>query len=202
MAIYIGRKGEIRLYDSTATPKYISLKFDAMDFSAPEGKARPEETLVLHREGLSTDMHNVITSERVIAEPVEISFSGMLDSLKMRKLLRQAINAASSASSGWTVGADTWVTTKGDSTNLDIDGNSIATPAFADTRKACVNVEVLWDESSTDIGRQYMEVYFPPEAQTIGESEEAVTISCTGQVYGLAGVSITSFTAGSESVET
>ena len=201
MGAYIGRKGEIRLYDSTPTPYYISMKFDAMDFSAPEGKARPEETLILHREGLSTDMHNVATSERVIAEPVELSFSGMLDSLKMRKLLRQAINAASSASP-WTVGAHSWVTTKGDSTNLDIDGNSITTPAFADTRKTCVNVEVLWDEGAADIGRQYMEVYFAPDAQTIGESEEAVTISCTGQIYGLVGVSITAFTAGTESVET
>ncbi len=50
MSIYIGREGEIHLADSTGTPYYLAMVLENMDFKGPEGRPRPEETLVLHRE--------------------------------------------------------------------------------------------------------------------------------------------------------
>lgn len=200
MSLYIGRKGKIRFYDSTPTPFYVEFTLENMDFKGPMAAARPEETLVLDRENLSTIMHYIVTSERVIAEPIAVSFTARLDDTTLRQKLRQVLNSDNAAAGAWTVGSDSWITTKGDGSLTDVDGNAISQSGvtFADTAKQAVNVEVLWDSGATDIGLKYDAVHFPPEQQEIAEAEEAVTVTVNGMGY--EGVSeITAFTAGTAS---
>jgi hypothetical protein len=196
MSIYIGREGLIRFYDSTATPYYVEFILENMDFKGPMGRPRPEETLVLNRENIDSNIHYIVTSERAIAEPVAVSFTARLDDTTLKQRLRDMIDADSGAA--WTVDGDTWVTTKGDGSLVDVDGNSTTAPAFADTRKRCVNVEVLWNSGANDIGLKYIAVYFDPAQQEIAEAEDAVTVTLNGMCYEAIS-EITAFTAGTAS---
>lgn len=188
MSLYVGREGKIRLVDSTASPFYLELTLENMDFKGPMGRPRPEETLVLDRENINDGTvsagHYIITSERAIAEPVAVSFTVRLDDTTWRQTLRDAINADSNVTAAWLVGPsnDDWETTKGDHTLTDIAGNTNAQPAFADLTKMCVDVQVLWNRTN-DIGVQFGAVYFPPDQQEIAESEEAVTVTINGMCY-------------------
>jgi hypothetical protein len=181
MSLYIGREGKIRFIDSTAPAFYVEMVLENMDFKGPLGRPRPEETLVLDRENLSSAMHYIVTSERAIAEPVAVSFTVRLDDTTLRQRMRDILDADSAAA--WTVDGDTWVTTKGDHTLTDVDGNAHTGVAFADTRKRCCDVEVLWNSGATDIGVQYGAVYFDPGQQEIGEAEDAVSVTINGMCY-------------------
>jgi hypothetical protein len=167
-----------------------------MDFKGPMGRPRPEETLVLDRENIDSAMHYIVSSERAIGEPVAVSFTARLDDTTLRQRLRDIIDADSGAT--WTVDGDTWVTTKGDFSLVDVDGNSATDAAFADTRKRCVNIEVLWNSGATDIGLKYGAVYFDPGQQEIAEAEDAVSVTLNGMCYG-AITEITAFTGGNPS---
>jgi hypothetical protein len=195
---YIGKKGTFRLYDGTGTPFYLEFVYDQMDFNGVMGRARPEEILVLDRGTLNSNVHYVQGTDEPILEPVDISISCRLDDTTMRQRLRDALNIDSAAT--WDVDGDTWVTTKGTTTLLSSTGSSVTTPTFADTAigKRCVNVEILWDEGSSDIGVKYAEVYFPAAEQKIAEAADSLTVSLSGKVYG-AITEITSFTAGNAS---
>jgi hypothetical protein len=196
MSIYIGREGEVRAYDSTGTPYYVAFVLENMDFKGPMGRPRPEETLVLDRENIDSAMHYIVSSERAIGEPVAVSFTARLDDTTLRQRLRDIIDADSGAT--WTVDGDTWLTTKGDFSLVDVDGNSATDAAFADTRKRCVNIEVLWNSGATDIGLKYGAVYFDPAQQEIAEAEDAVSVTLNGMCHG-AITEITAFTGGNPS---
>jgi len=43
MAIFYGKRGEMRLYDAGSPKSYCILKFHGMDANVPEGANRPEE---------------------------------------------------------------------------------------------------------------------------------------------------------------
>jgi hypothetical protein len=185
MSLYIGREGEIRFIDSTAVPYYFAMLLENMDFKGPWGRPRPEEILVLDRENIDAAMHYIVNSERAIGEPVAVSFTARLDDANNRTKLRQVINAASAdTSAGWTVGAHTWWSTQADYTWTDVDGNSYTCPTHADTRKGCVDVDVLWNSGATDIGVKYGAVYFDPGQQEIGEAEDAVSVTLNGMCLG------------------
>jgi hypothetical protein len=201
MAKYTMKDGALRLYDSTATPFYLVLKFIQGDFTAPAGRARPEERLVLDRGILNTDGHYVDGPDDPILEPVQITFSLLLDESANKTKLRQAINADSAdTTSGWTVGGDTWLTTKIDGTLISGSGASVAPPAFADDRKGTVDIEVLWNDPDGvgAVGMQYKGCYFSPEQQSLAEGEDGIPISLTAMCYGPI-AEISAFTAGTES---
>lgn len=195
MAVYIGKKGNIRWYDATGTPFFVDSLYDQMDFTGPFGRARPEEILVLDRANLTSDACYVQGSDEAILEPLEISFSLRL-SVTLRQKLRDVLNI--DGDTPWDVGGNTWVTTKGTTNLIAGDGSSVTTPTFSDTFKQANNLEILWDEGANDIGLQYAEVYWPPEQQNPAEGEDNVTVSLTGLVYGTI-IEITAFTAGAVS---
>lgn len=198
MSTYTALDGALRLYDGTATPYYVQVKFDELNFTGPEGRPRTEETLRLHRGRHSTDSHYTSGPDTVILEPLECSFSfRMQNDADLEAKLRAALSNPDQGAA-WTVDSDTWVTTKGDFNIINGTGTGVADPAFEDTRKVCVNVEVLYTKGGVSIGRKYGAVYFPADQISIAESEEGVVVSVTGMIYGLIS-RITSFTSGTES---
>jgi len=197
MATYTSLNGALRLYDSTATPYYIQVLFDEGNLSAPEGRARPEETPILHRGRIDTNWHNIMGNDMPVIEPLELSFSfRMQASVANHAKLRNALSNPDLANP-WLVGSHTWVTTKGDYT-LTGGAGTATDPAFADAHKKCVDVQILWTRGAVSIGRKYGAVYFPADQLSLAESEEGVIVSVTGQIYGTITV-ITAFTAGTES---
>jgi len=199
MATYTSLHGALRLYDSTATPYYIQVLFDEGNLTAPLNRARTEETMIHHRgRGNTTYSHYVSGPDTPITDPLELSFSARIANVAADwNRLRDALSNPD-LDGTWQVDGDTWVTTKGDGTLTNGAGSTFTDPAFEDTKKYCVNVEILWTRGGVGIGFQYMVVWFPPDQQSVAESEEGVIISLTGLIYGEIS-SITSFTAGTES---
>jgi len=195
------RDGRCRFYDGTATPFYIEVPFMNADFKAPAGRARPVQTPRLDRGRLSTLHHYIEGPDDPILAAQPLSFSFMLGNFEPNLTkLKQALNTDFAAT--WTVGSNTWVSTKG-STQILSGGATptlFTTPTFTNSpRNRCVNIEVLWTDptnpSGPATGYQWAEVYVAPEKQTINEAAEEVTLQVSGDVYG-AITGITAFTAG------
>lgn len=199
MATYTSLNGAMRLYDSTATPFYVEMCFDQGDLTFPEGKARPEETPVFCRGRATTStVHHISGDDTPILEPGELSFTFRMqnNALNEARLMDALCNPR--LNSPWTVDGDTWVTTKGDATLVNGDGTNFTDPAFADSSKVCVNVEILWTRDAVSIGRKIVAVYFPADQISIAEAEDSVMVSVTGQIYGNV-TTISSFTSGNAS---
>ena len=195
---YTMMDGELRLYDGSATPYYVKILFSGGDLSAPEGRGRPEEKPVMDRGRIDSNYHYVMGTDEPIVEAQEISYTFRLqaDTTIHDKILAAHSNPRLAAT--WTVGSDTWVTTKGDFTLVSGDGSNVTDAALADSKKYCVNVEILWTVGGVSIGRKYGAVWFDPTQLSLSESEDSIEISATGMIYGTIST-ITSFTSGSES---
>ena len=161
--------------------QYFDVGFSNMDFTGPLGRKKVEEILVLNRGKYDADGHYIEGSDEPVYEVLELSFSAALDDAVNKTYLQDALQCGDfDDSGGWTT---TGVTTKGTTKN---DG-SVANPDFRDSTKKSVNIQIIFTANSagTDIGWAYYEVFFDPGAVTIEESEEAVTISATGGIYGV-----------------
>lgn len=199
MATFTALDGVLRIYDSTATPWYLAVKFDAGDLSFPLGPARPEESVILHRGRHSADTHYVLGPDGPVLEPFDVSFSFRIQNvLANHDALRDALCNPDN-NSPWTVGSDTWVTTKGDGSLINGAGAASADPAFVDPQKKCVNLEILWTRDAVAIGYKLTAVYIGADQISIAEAEDGVTASVTGKVYGGPATQITAFTAGAVS---
>lgn len=188
--VFTNRKGTLRLYDNTAvTPLYLELAFDAGDLSAPIGRPLVEEMPKIHRGKMDGNAHYITGSEEVHLQGLDLSFSAMVSDLANFEFFKDLIDCLNGAATA--VNANTIVTTKGTTQN---DG-STNNPAFADSNKKTVNVEILYDGASNDYGYKFSEVYIP--YPTISEGDEAVTVAIAAQIYGTI-TRITAFTTGSD----
>jgi len=159
--------------------KFFDVKFASMDFSGPLGRPKTAERLKLNRGNMDSCAHFVEGPDDPIYEAVPISFSLALDDTCNREYILLALECGTVGSTYWT-GAG--VTTKGDTKN---DGTN-ANPAFVDSGKKCVDIVMIWANSTGSVyGRAYYEVYFPPNEQSISEAEDAVTLTCAGGCYGV-----------------
>ena len=188
---FTNRSGKMRLYDGAGTPYYLELDFDAGDFSGPLGIPRPEEILKLNRGKSDADAHYIMGSDDKIMEPLELSFSALLTDLAVSGYLADWLRAMSDGGTT-TINTNTIATTKEDSQR---DG-STNSPPFADSNKFACNIEIKWD-GTPDWGLKYMEVYIPLEQCSVGEGDDAVTLSITGFVYGTI-TELATFTAGTD----
>jgi len=162
--------------------QYFALIFDEGNLSAPEGRARPEETAILHRGRAAKGVHYIGGPDAPILEPVELTFGVRVDTVYNRNALLAALTCGNpNYDTNWDAAG---TSTKGDTSLVDGDGNSFTLPGFADSEKKTVCVEILWTKDGVQYGRAYHEVYFPPDQQSLAESEEGVIVSCTGLVYG------------------
>lgn len=205
---------------TAGTPWGIIVKFEQMDMSIGF-IPRPEELLRMDRERLTDDMHHQVGSDAPIMQPFPVTFSTVISSQETDALLefvgnewaRKETASTTDVNNPWTVkgtpnttapGAERGLTTtksravRNDGLyaggRIDSKGSAFATPVFADKKKVAVDVEVLFSERNlvNRMGWRIQEVHFPPGESRVSESADFVTISLSGQAYGLA-TSITSF---------
>ena len=158
--------------------QYFDIVFAAMDFSAPIGRAKTDEILVLNRGNSDSNSHYVESSDDKIFEPVALTFSCMLDDAANKDYIFKALECANPGSDRWTAsGVSSKGTTKNDGTNDN--------PAFKDSFKKTVNIQMIWEGSSQNIGYAFYEVFFPDVEQIMAESEESVNLSMNGGCYGV-----------------
>lgn len=203
-----GRDGELRLLDksqasagASGTPYGLRATFESMDLSVTP-PARVEELSRQDRERLTVDAHYVPGSEMSLMDASDVSFSAALSSQETDAILQfignQWAGEEGTSKSTWQVKGTPsagLVSTKsralsGDGLyiggRIDAKGSAIRLPDFGDQKKVAVDMEIAWTEraGANRYGMRLKEIYFPPEAQRVGESAELVTISLTGRMYG------------------
>ena len=180
-----GRQGEIRIYDGSTPPKYVSLKFVQMNFVAPLAKSRGVEPIVTTVGGF---LHSPTSPEyeQNLYEPSAISFSMWANSDDWN--VHRAAFSNIDMADPWQVGSHTWSSTKGRGSLVLFDGSYKATQSFFDEKKKAVDVQVRWKDASNSsgsiIGMRYDETYFPPQSLQLTESPDFVEIRASGLVYG------------------
>ena len=116
--------------------------------------------------------------DNLIYEPLPITFSALFDDTVNKDDILEAIECGNPSSSRWT---STGTTSKGTTQNDGSNDN----PAFADSGKKTVNIQILWDAGNTPEGFAYYEVYFNGPDQNITEAEDGVTVALSGACYGV-----------------
>jgi len=175
-------------YPSDATPsadilapidgQYLVVKFSNMDYNAPIGRPKTEELIVMDRNKTSSDMHYIEGGDDVIYEPLPVTFSFMLDDAANKTYIFTALECGNPNTGQWTAtGVTSKGTTKNDGTNLN--------PAFKDATKKAVNIQVLFTGGTYAEGWSLYEVFFPLQEQAISESDEGISVNCSGAIYGL-----------------
>jgi len=158
--------------------QYFEVAFAAMDFSGPLGRAKVEEQLILNRNQAGAHMHYIEGGHGKIYEPLELSFAALLDDVYNKVAILAALACGTPASTYWTgAGVTAKGTTKNDGTNYN--------PAFAESTKKAVNIQILFTGTSAAHGWAYYETFFPEDEQSLAEAEDGVTLSCAGGCYGL-----------------
>jgi len=164
--------------------QYFSFIFDMGDLNAPEGRARPEETFVHHRgRGHSDYSHAVAGPDAPIFDPLDLSFSARVGNTYAT--LAMLVGALTCGNPDY---ATTWdatgTSTKGTSKVINGAGTAVTTPAFEDSSKKTVDIQILWTRNSVRLGMAYHEVFFSEDQLQLQESEESVLMSVTGKIYG------------------
>ncbi len=151
-----------------------------MDFTGPIGRGRPEETLVLDRNTMSSDAHYIKGSDEKLMAVLPISFSCFLDDTVNQDYIMDALVCGNPGKSSlWdATGVSTKQDTKNDGTNYN--------PALIDsTNKKCVDIQMVFAGSTLDQGLAFYEVYFPREECSITEGADGIVLNAAGGVYGL-----------------
>ena len=161
-----------------AEAQYFEIKFSNMDFNGPLGRPLTQEELVLNRNRMDAYAHYVKGSDDIIYQPLPISFSCILDDIYNREYVKKALMCANPNTGTWT---STGTTSKGTTQNDGSNNN----PAFVDSSKKAVNVQMLWTGTTYGTGLAYYEVFFPPEEITWSESEDGIVLTAAGGVFGV-----------------
>jgi hypothetical protein len=164
--------------------QYFEVAFVNMDFKSPMGRPRPEEMVRMNRGKLDTNAHYVQGLDDPSVEPVDLSFSAMLDSLVNKTALFQALACGNPATTTW---AKTGISTKTDSqVPAGLDGALVNTPPFTDTSKKAVCIQVMWEAGAVTLREfhECNEVYVRPEDISISEAPDGVMVNVTGAIYG------------------
>jgi len=186
--IFKSKDGELRLYEGGAAPHYLIVLFTKADLSFPTGRGKSEEVLVMDRGNMDTNASYRQGSDDGIMNPLPVRFSGLINDATYTHALVQLLSGSTS------VGSAAAITTAKGKSSLTISGASVATKTFADSSKLAYNLQIMYD-GSTDFVYELKEVYFPPDQQTITESEDGVTLDANGLWYGSGGTK-SAFTSG------
>jgi len=160
--------------------QHLVLPFSKMDFSGPLGRPLNEEILVLNRETMDSLAHYIKGSDDLLFEPMPVGFSCMIDSTYALRILK-ALECDNPGADQWT---STGTSTKGDTKNDGTNSN----PAFADSTKKTVNIQILWKlgtSGEVPFGMAYYEAYFPKDECIVGEGPDEVPLTCKGGCFGV-----------------
>lgn len=189
---YFGKRGELRIYSGETSVNcagslaFFKVGFVNMNFTAPEGRPRPEEIPVLDRGLIDANAHHVQGLDDVIMAPQNITFTADLDDTVNRDDLRAALSNPD-RNSPWTVGGVSFAANNGTSQLRNGFGSLVSTPSPFDSEHERVTLEVIWTggtPGSNDTGRKYSEVWFSPDQVQLTESENNVQLAATGFWYG------------------
>ena len=204
MKTFTAKDGVLRVYDGSATKKYIKVLFVNSDLTCPLGRNRPDETLVLDRMKFDGNTHFIQGSDAAIAEPLPMSFS--FRAFDRRAGLELMTWITDHTTTGNAASADTALTTtKGTSVLYDFAGTAYTTNDFTDTSKVCFDIEVKYSADTSDttsvpraLTIKLHEVLFNQGDQTLNEGEDSVTVNLSGMVYGSIDFGSLDFTAGAD----
>jgi len=163
-----------------AENQFFEVVFANMDFSGPLGRAKTPELLVLNRATMDSYAHYVEGSYQILFDPMNITFTALMDDTVNRVALKEALFCGNPASTYWTA---TGTSTKGNSMNDGVNVNA----QFVDTTKKTVNIFMIWEAHRTagiDIGNAFYEVFFEMKDMFIKEDDDGVTLNCAGLCYG------------------
>ena len=164
--------------------QFITVLFSSMNLTGPFGRGRPEEIVRMNRGQLDEYTHYVQGLDDPIEAPVRVTWSCLLESGVNKTALMSALacgNAGITAT--WPL---TGISTKTDSRlPAGLTGVLYNTPPFTDPTKKTVCVQAVWDDrTGSRVFRQWHEAYFDPQAQSINEAPDSVTINLSADIYG------------------
>jgi hypothetical protein len=186
--IFKNKDGELRLYEGGAAPHYLQVLFTQANLSFSLNRGKPEEVLEMDRGNMNSNASYRMGSDEPMMNPLPVKFSGKIDDTAYTHALIQLLSGSTH------VGSAGEITTAKATSSLRVSGASVATKAFSDTSKKAYNLQVAYD-GSVDFVYELKEVYFPPDQQTITESENGVTWEGNGLWYGSGGTK-SAFTTG------
>lgn len=186
--------GELRIYsnsnDGLGGKYYFQVAFVGMDLSVAGGRPRPDEIPVMDRGVLNGNAHHIQGPDVPIINPVNLTFTCMIDNTYNRLQLRRAMGNLDNESP-WTCGGQTFTNTNGTTVQYNGLGSSVSTPLPYDPQQNRMDVAVLWQGDPAaggaaldDYGMNIREVWFTPGQQRITEAPEAVRMNITGFCYG------------------
>jgi len=179
---FINKDAKIRLYDGTTpTPFYFEFCLDNGDLSAPLNAADHERMLIMSRGKATTCTHYITGNDMMPLEPIDISFTVMVnDSNKYIELLN------------WIGGADVnghpIVSTKGNHPRLN---GTVGVLTFRDSTKKAFNLEYRVTGDGQSIDYFWNEVYFDLGGMTMTEAEDGINLTFAGKCYGTIGTQST-----------
>mgnify|MGYP001593692448 CR=1 FL=1 len=194
----VGKLGRIRILSGDSPPYYVEIPFSNMDLNAPFARSRPIDPIIPNATGFSHAPKDE-SYDAAFYEPQSLSFSCKVDFTTNSWKLRQAL-CNPDLQPVWSVGGNTWTSTKGRGSIILADGKYVGTRPFFDTKKVAVKIEALWEDSraGSAVGMSWDETYIPPQDVSIEESADDVTLSIDGLVYGAIQI-LGGFTSGTES---
>ena len=157
-----------------------------MNFSGALARPRPPDPIVAVVGGY-VHVPQGADYEKSFYDPLPISWSCAVDDTTNSWKLRDAL-CNPDLHQPWTVGDDTWLTTKGRGSIILADGNFVATEPFFDVMKQAVDVEILFTDrraaGGSAWGMRFSEVFFPPEDTSISENPDDIEMQIKALCYG------------------
>jgi len=190
--IFQAKDGELRLYEHGAAgvTRYLEILFLDANISGPVARGQTEERIVMDRGLLDANAHYVESDDKARMEPLALTFSSKFADTKNSQLLTDLLSGATILS----VGGVSFQMYSRAGSGASMYGFSVAPPSLRGSEKIAYMAEILYSGTS-NWGFRYDETYFAPSEQTVAESEDALTVTMNGLVYG--GVTtITAFTSG------
>lgn len=191
--VYFGKRGSLRLYsgasDGLGGRYYFEVPFVNMDFNTTAGRPRPDEIPVMDRGILNSYSHHIQGPDVPIIQPVQLTFTCLIDNTVNRFELRNAMGNLD-RNPTWTVNGTTWSNVNGTTLQLNGFGAAVSTPLPYDTEHDRINISMLWygdphiASGTDDSGLRLNETWFQPGQVRIAESPTAVTMNATGWIYG------------------
>lgn len=181
--LYWGKRGHLRIYDGSGFA--FEIAFAQMDFNGPMQRPHPDEIPAIDRGLMDGHHHYIQTSDDVIMQGLGITFTANIDSLINRENLFRSLSNPHRVTP-WTVGGQAWTNVNGTTMIFNGYGSLVSVGLPFSPIHDRVHVEVLWDGDTDpeDMGMRYSEVFFPPNQQTIRESDTNVQLQANGMCYG------------------